>query len=738
MRDSALNTRPDFRSTLMKNTSVSIKLAEIRKLSNLEPREVAQILGASLVAVHQWERGVSIPSGRQQEIIDTVLSDLRQGRPARIPSVVLQNGSFASRGSRRKDLLFSQPDLFSLTPSAKFVESPLPHILARVKSDIFLGSGAQRIQQILDDHKQPARTLDEAPELQVSAGKNTYTYDAHTYHTKVPPQAIVEILERYLPDGGLILDPFAGSGMTGVAARVSGMDAILNELSPAACFISHNFTEPVCPTAFSGAIETILSSLNEVRSALYETTCRKCGRITEILYTVWSYRVLCPQCQSEFVLWDHCRKYGRTVREHKILKEFPCPSCKTRLYKRELQRTTAVPVLLGYKCCSGTQTEHPLTGADLQRINDIDNGFYLAGGFYPTTVLPEGVNLNQPRRHGLTSVDKFYSSRNLAAMSQLWREIHRIADDSLASAAAFAFTSLYQRVTRFSEFRFWGGSGNTARFNVPYIFNEANVFLTFQRKAASIIDHLQTTASRYGGRTAVACHSATDLRFISDESIDLIFTDPPFGANINYSEMNILWESWLGEFTDSSNEAIISRAQGKQIQDYEDLMTKSLAECYRVLRPGHWMLLVFMNSSSQVWSALKSAIRRAGFVTERLDILDKQHGTFKQFVSERTAGCDLVLHCRKPAHRNEDTLLIPTNSAKNSIRDFLHQRNGSMPMTKYLHVAREDETDLRRLYSEWLSHSLLTNDDVLGFADFRDQVAQIMGNKELNGGTHGR
>jgi len=113
-------------------------------------------------------------------------------------------------------------------------------------------------------------------------------------------------------------------------------------------------------------------------------------------------------------------------------------------------------------------------------------------------------------------------------------------------------------VTKLSEFRFWGGSGNTAHFNVPFIFNEANVFATFERKAASILDHLETTAVNYEGDRAVIAGSATDLNYLPDESIDFIFTDPPFGANINYSEMNILWESWLGEFTDATNEAIVN------------------------------------------------------------------------------------------------------------------------------------------------------------------------------------
>ncbi len=705
---------------------ISDQIKEIRGRAKLSRPELAQLLGVSLVAIDQWERSINAPSNKQKQRIAQLLTDVKLGYKIRPPSLVLQNGLFASRGSTRKALVSVQSDLFSEKPEIKVQASLLNPILSLLKSGIFFGEGEKSLQSILQRNSRPARTVKEAVKLDVSAGKNTYTYDAHTYHTKVPPQGIVEFLESYLPEGGVILDPFAGSGMTGVAARVAGMDIILNELSPSACFISHNFTESVSPSAFGIAISGILASLKKIRESLYTTVCRECGKETEILYTLWSYRVLCSHCESEFVLWDHCRQYGHTVREHKILKEFLCPSCGKNLKKRELKRTEAVPVLLGYKCCSKSQIERVLTNNDLERIKKIDSGYLLAEGFYPKTEIPEGVNLNQPKHHGLTTIDRFYTKRNLSAMSHLWKEIHRLNDIKLATMAAFVFTSLYQRVTRLSEFRFWGGSGNTARFNVPFIFNEANVFVTFERKAASIFDHLETTAIRYKGQKLVVCNSATDLSYIPENTIDFIFTDPPFGSNINYSEMNILWESWLGEFTDSANEVIVNRVQGKGITDYENLMAASLSECFRVLRPGHWMLLVFMNSSKNIWDALTSAIQRAGFMMERLDIFDKQHGTFKQFVSENTAGCDLVLHCRKPLNEQEQEKQKKMLSYRDSILAFIENRGQSFPIIAYLHVARKDEPDLRRLYSEWIAFSLPRKHELVDFAKFRGEVIRIL------------
>lgn len=714
----------------MEAVNIAESIRELRRLASLAPADLAKLLGTSFIAVDRWERGDTLPPVGQARLIAELLNDLKDGKPLRRTSNGLRDGTFASRGSTRRALKESQFDCFVVAPEAKLSDQPLSAILQRLKSGRFFRDGKQILAELFDVHSSPAPTPESPLIGPSSAGKNTYTYDAHTYHTKVPPQGIVEFLRYYLPQGGLALDPFSGSGMTGVACRMTGTDVVLNELSPAACFITHNFTEKVSPEAFAAGLRAVLSALASLRKSLYTTACRECGKETEILYTVWSYRVICPRCQSQFVLWDHCRRYGKSVKEHKILSAFPCPSCKETVRKSTLKRTTAIPVLLGYKCCKKIQIEHPLNETDFERVRAIDQDPPLAKEFFPTNCIPDGVNLNQPKRHGLDRIDRFYTNRNLSALSHLWREIHRIENIEIASQIAFVFTSLYQRVTRLSEFRFWGGSGNTAHFNVPFIFNEANVFVTFARKAGSILDHLETTAEQYSGRKVVVCNSATTLDYLPNDSIDFIFTDPPFGANINYSEMNILWESWLGEFTDATDEAIVSRHQGKSLTEYEGLMARSLSECYRVLRPGHWMLLVFMNSSGKVWDALKSAVERAGFVPERIDIFDKQHGTFKQFVSENTAGCDLVLHCRKPYDRYPIFRVSASLNTDDSIKAYLDSRTREMPTTVFLHVNRKTEVDFRMLYSEWVAFGLLNGHELADFSTFRTKIQAFLSGNE--------
>ena len=271
--------------------------------------------------------------------------------------------------SNPEDCTDSQPYLILHLLKSAWLITPLSPIFQRhANGRTFHPNSAETIRSLIEAHSEDTKTVDEPPEAGMSAGKNTYTYDAHTYHTKVPPQGIAELLTHYLPEGrGLVLDAFAGSGMTGVAAQVTGHDSILNELSPAACFIADRFTSSIDPALFEAGVNAILEATRDIRRRLYTTKCRECGSETEILYTVWSYKVLCDHCGSEFVLWDHCRKYGARVREHKILTEFPCPQCKKVLDKSKLQRTSVVPVMLGYKCCKGGQQEttHSLSDEDV-------------------------------------------------------------------------------------------------------------------------------------------------------------------------------------------------------------------------------------------------------------------------------------------------------------------------------------------------------------------------------------
>ena len=570
------------------------------------------------------------------------------------------------------------------------------------------------------DLSRQAKTVSASYCHNIEAGKNTYVYDAHTYHTKVPPQGISPLVEYYTDPGAVVLDSFCGSGMTGVAVTDMGRAAVLCDLSPAAAFITYNHATPIPTAKFMAAVTKLLEEAAPLERYLYETNVRGTDARASMLYTVWSFGVICSSCRKEFVLWDVARDERDSVKESKILSDFDCPHCGTSVSKRGLKRTRRYPVQVGFKHpAGGTKEATAVPDADdLGRLAEIEHNGLPHGLWYPTDAFIDGVNSRQPIAAGIERVDQCYTKRALWAFAHLWRRASEWPDEAMRHKLLFVLTSLYKRITVFSEFRFWGGSGNTANFNVPAIMNEQNVFRAFERKAKTIALYF-ANAPTNTRNLRVSCQSACALPQLPDKSIDYIFTDPPFGSNINYSEMNFLWEAWLGIKTQTADEAIVNRCQSKGMDEYQGILTRAFLESHRVLKDGAWMTVVFHNSSAEVWSAIQGAIIVGGFAVRGAQTFDKKHGTFKQFVSDNAVGYDLVLHCQKSSElQGQSSQAAVEEHARAFIAKRLGEERGRY-LVQYLHVKRASEFDYRRLYADWLQEAIQNMEIRLGFASFR-------------------
>lgn len=200
----------------------------------------------------------------------------------------------------------------------------------------------------------------------VKVGKNTPIYNAHSYHTKVPYQGIIPFIEHYTEAGDLILDPFCGSGMTGVAALLcpSGpRKAILNDLSPAAIHIAKNYCTPCDVEALKKEFDRIKAAVKDEFDWLYETyhedpeTGEKIP--ATIQYTIWSDVYLCKPkkrdtkkhfvnpdgCSAEILFWDVAvDKEARKVKDR-----FTCTNCGETWRKTELSLLGSVLVLTTYQ-----------------------------------------------------------------------------------------------------------------------------------------------------------------------------------------------------------------------------------------------------------------------------------------------------------------------------------------------------------------------------------------------------
>jgi DNA modification methylase len=547
----------------------------------------------------------------------------------------------------------------------------------------------------------------------VSVGKNDPLYFAHYYSTKVPPHAILPYILHYTRPGDVVLDGFCGTGMTGVACQLAehqrhpnkGLrNAILVDLSPAATFIA----------AMTNSISSIQLHLNEIEQMVNEiqVECedllitdhngwpRGVDKIEErknaqkshatapgkINYIVWSDVFTCSECGLESPYWDLVFR-GAGIPAPKQIK---CPRCNVVHTQKTLQRVWVtvfdqeigetirqgkqVPVLINYSVGKKRFEKYP-DQKDIDTILDLENRPLR----YPIPIVetPYGFNTEQPKKsHGFTHVHHFFTHRNLILMSEYWGRINKMPPSLRRNAALYLFTGAIQRVWKLNRYmpahdRHVGPLSGT--LYVSQITAEIPV-TSYILERIKDIKRIPTKTKLVN--IFVSTQSTTDLHNIPDNSVDYIFTDPPFGGNLNYSELNVFIEAWLGVRSSQEQEAIVNTFQEKTIDDYTDLMTKCFLEYYRTIKPGKWITVEFHNSENAVWNSIQDSLGQAGFVVADVRTLDKQKGTTKQLSFTTSVKQDLIISAYKPNDNLEERFRLEagtTDGAWDFVRYHLSQ-----------------------------------------------------------------
>lgn len=473
-----------------------------------------------------------------------------------------------------------------------------------------------------------------APRREIVAKRSDALYGVHAYHTKVPPSVLIDLIEEHTEPGDLVADVFCGSGMTGVAAALTGRRAFLNDLSPAAVHIASNYTTPCDPASFAAGVQRVMDLVGDQVASFYEASVD--GAPAKVEYLVWSDRRACPSCSAEIVLWER-RADG--------LRKLACGSCDY------------VGAKVTYRVVGEEAVEANLsTAAGKRRVVRSPQPADLGSDRLPaqlpwTPTASFGQDRPMWRRGhedlGIATLADFYSPRNLAALSLLWDAASREQDERVRSALRFSLTGIANRASRRYQ---WNAKRPTnvlgGTLYVSSLRYEWNVLSLWRRKTVAVEKLFRENPMP---ASAVQTHRGSAAKIpLADGSVDYIATDPPFGAHIVYSDVSLLWEGWLDEFTDRTAEAIVVGGgdQPKAVSDYGALLTEAFSEMYRVLKPEGAATVIFQATDPAVWLAIQGAALDSGFVLRDATTLDKGQLSFKQIkgqAGERVAATDIVL-----------------------------------------------------------------------------------------------
>jgi adenine-specific DNA methylase len=144
-----------------------------------------------------------------------------------------------------------------------------------------------------------------------------------------------------------------------------------------------------------------------------------------------------------------------------------------------------------------------------------------------------------------------------------------------------------------------------------------------------VIEHLSCTSQLFA---TVSQSSATSLPY-PDDYFDAVFTDPPYYFNVPYADLSDFFYVWLKRsvgdlfpelfstpLTPKNNEIVqmehwdTKRYPEKNKEWFEEMLTKSFQEIYRLLKPNGIAIIVYAHKSTEGWETLINSLLDSGLI----------------------------------------------------------------------------------------------------------------------------
>ncbi|MGZ4928756.1 MAG: DNA methyltransferase, partial [Halobacteriota archaeon] len=431
-------------------------------------------------------------------------------------------------------------------------------------------------------------------------------YVVHKYWARKPHNVVAQYISSYSKPDDIVLDPFCGSGVTFCEALIQNRRAIALDLNPMACFITRNVSKPYSTDEIKEEFERIKEDVQDFILPKYQTKCRKNGHSANILATIFK-------------------------KDKPVEIRYFCPTCNKKY-------------------------ADPPNDFDLQLLQQIVSEDIT--DWYPTAPLryPDGAEFKEgTHKDGFDTVDSLFTKRNLLCLARLFKRIESIKSKELREVFEFAFTSMVHLASKMCPVANPEGKGHWSklsatsfwsqhRFYLPDIHMESNVFMLFlsringvqgvlnakedtnnsvkkYEEAKSFEDFLQ-----HDKNALIINDSALDLidptnpqaGILKPNSVDYIFADPPYGQDIQYFELDTLWNSWLGFKRDPAEEIIINENQGKDLDLYSLMLHRAFKQMFYVLKPNKRLTITFHNTDIKIRNALIRSAVFAGFELEKI------------------------------------------------------------------------------------------------------------------------
>ena len=545
-------------------------------------------------------------------------------------------------------------------------------------------------------------------------------YNTFPYPTKISPETIAVYIAASTEPGETVLDTFSGSGSTGIAALLcehptdkmiqlaKGLDitpkwgrrnAQLYEIGTYGSFATKTLANRLTAKKYRAAVDEFVKRAEEVVGKCYSAIDPD-GKPGIIRYAIWTEILVCPDCKSEVSYFDS----GVTKKPVKFHNILACPHCGKEHLVEKMQFATEdyEDSILGkmvsrkkrriawvYGVTNGKKWNRKVIPEDHILYDAIDNDTT----FTSTPKKIEWGDLYRSGYHyGITHLHHFYTARNYRVMAQLWNLTNEyeaeIADALrllLLSYNSAHCTMMTRVVAKKNSKDLVPTSAQSGVLYISKLPVEKNIILGLKRKSKPFEEVYKLLEKCTGD---VAVHNRTSANMCNaNNSIDLVFTDPPFGDFIPYAEVNQINELWLPKIADRKEEIIVSASQNKSIEKYQEMLTSVFKEISRVIKDEKYAVVAFHAAKSSIWNAFAAALKSADLDIEMSNILDKTQASFKQVVSKGAVQGDPLFLLRKSCI-GEDSNITDIEIFENIVNSNKHLNDIEMRRCYSLYVAK--------------------------------------------------
>ena len=158
----------------------------------------------------------------------------------------------------------------------------------------------------------------------------------------------------------------------------------------------------------------------------------------------------------------------------------------------------------------------------------------------------------------------------------------------------------------------------------------------------------------------VTGNSLDFMNEIPENTVDYIFTDPPYDSSIQYGELSFLWTAWFGDskgYIDTlKNEVIHNERQGKDFDAYYRMLSTAFKRMLSALKRGGYLTVTFHNPSIKVRNSTIRAGTFTGFDFQKIHWQEIARPSAKSLLQPfGSAVGDFYLRFHKPLSGMETT-----------------------------------------------------------------------------------